>query len=184
MLIKHEVLQTLAKTGASEDTISKAVDDDWAFAEEEAEQTLTTSAGSTDSFASDKPAAQEKTTEGTQYTTPAQGDAEDPKVQKFQVKLAEQHKMLDDGKAEVSEPTFEQALGEMLIQHRPKRFSTLVLGGPGQVGKSSFAQSILGKTVTPTVQCQGLGKDLPSLREFCPDWHQCIVFDEVDWNNS
>ena len=61
-----------------------------------------------------------------------------------------------------------------------KRFNTLVLRGPTQLGKTSYAESIFGETATLTVQCQGLGKDLPSLREFCRDTHKCIVFDEVD----
>ena len=184
MLVKHEVLQTVAKIGPSEDTNSKAVDDDWAFAEKEAEQTLKTSAGSTDLPVSDKPAAQEKTLHGTQYTTTTQQDAEDPKIQHFQDKLAEWHKMFDEGKKEIFEPKFEQASGEMLIRHPPKRFPLLVLRYPSQVGRDSFAQSILGKAATPSVQCQGLGKDLPSLRKFRPDAHKCIVFDEDDWNKS
>ena len=61
-----------------------------------------------------------------------------------------------------------------------KRFITLVLRGPTQLGKTSYAESIFGEDATLTVQCQGLGKDLPSLREFCRDTHKCIVFDEVD----
>ena len=61
-----------------------------------------------------------------------------------------------------------------------KRFNTLVLRGPTQLGKTSYAESIFGESATLTVQCQGLGKDLPSLREFCRDTHKCIVFDEVD----
>ena len=61
-----------------------------------------------------------------------------------------------------------------------KRFNTLVLRGPTQLGKTSYAESIFGEAATLTVQCQGLGNDLPSLREFCRDTHKCIVFDEVD----
>ena len=61
-----------------------------------------------------------------------------------------------------------------------KRFNTLVLRGPTQLGKTTYAESIFGESETLTVQCQGLGKDLPSLREFCRDTHKCIVFDEVD----
>ena len=77
MLVKMEVLRALAKIGASEETISKAVDDDWAFAEEETEQTRKTNAGSTGSAASDEPAAQDKTSKGTQCTTSTQGKAEE-----------------------------------------------------------------------------------------------------------
>lgn len=61
-----------------------------------------------------------------------------------------------------------------------KRFNTLVLRGPTQLGKTSYAENIFGEEATLTVQCQGLGKDLPSLREYCRDTHKCIVFDEVD----
>ena len=184
MMDKHVVLQTVAKIEPGEDTNSKAVDDDSAFAEEEAEQTLKTSAGSTDSSASDKQTALEKTTKGTQDAASTQGDAQDIKFQKFQMQLAEWHKMFDEEKTEVFEPKFEQTLGKMLIQHPPKRVPLVVLRYPAQVGKASFAQSILGKTATPSVQCQGRGKDLPSLREFRPDLHKCIVFDEVDGNKS
>ena len=61
-----------------------------------------------------------------------------------------------------------------------KRFNTLVLRGPTQLGKTSYAEAIFGESSTLTVQCQGLGRDLPSLREYCRDTHRCIVFDEVD----
>ena len=60
-----------------------------------------------------------------------------------------------------------------------KRFPVLLLRGPSQLGKTSFAESVFGESVTLTVQCQGLGDDLPSLREFDRDVHQCIVFDEI-----
>ena len=108
MMDKHVVLQTVAKIGPGEDTNSKAVDDDSAFAEEEAEQTLKTSAASTDSSASDKRAAQEKTTKGTQDAASTQGDAQDANFQKFQIHLAEWHKMFDEEKTEILEPKFEQ----------------------------------------------------------------------------
>ena len=45
-----------------------------------------------------------------------------------------------------------------------KRFNTLVLRGPTQLGKTSYAESIFGESATLTVQRQGLGRDLPSLR--------------------
>ena len=68
MLVKEEVLKTLAKIGASEETINK-VGDDWTFAEEEEELTPNTNAGSTGSSASEKPAAPETMTKATQSTT-------------------------------------------------------------------------------------------------------------------
>ena len=44
-LVKSEVLRALVNIGANAEVISKAKDDDWAFAEEETEQTRNTSAG-------------------------------------------------------------------------------------------------------------------------------------------
>ena len=61
-----------------------------------------------------------------------------------------------------------------------KRFNTLLLRGPTQLGKTSYAESIFGEVATLTLQRQGLGKNLPSLREFCGDTHKCIVFYNVD----
>ena len=119
MLVKQEVQRALRKIGASEETIRKAVDDDWAFAEDETQQTRQTSVGSTGSSASEKPAAQEKTSKGTQCTTSTQGKAEDPRVQKFQVKLAELRKMLDEKKTEEFKPKFQEASGEIEIQLPP-----------------------------------------------------------------
>ena len=119
MLVMQEVQRALRKIGASEETISKAVDDDWAFAEDETQQTRNTSVGSTGSSASEKPAAQEKTSKGTQCTTSTQGKAEDPRVQKFQVKLAELRKMLDEKKTEEFKPKFQEASGEIEIQLPP-----------------------------------------------------------------
>lgn len=60
-----------------------------------------------------------------------------------------------------------------------KRFETLLLKGETRLGKTSFAENIFGEDATLTVQCQGLGTDLPSLRDFDRDVHRCIVFDEV-----
>lgn len=62
-----------------------------------------------------------------------------------------------------------------------KRFPVLLLRGVSQLGKTSFAESVFGEEVTLTVQCQGLGDDLPSLREFDRDVHECIVFDEISY---
>jgi hypothetical protein len=56
-----------------------------------------------------------------------------------------------------------------------KRFNTVVLRGPTQLGKTSYAESIFSEVAMLTVQCQGLDKDLPSLREFCGDTHKCTV---------
>ena len=109
MLVKQEVLRTLARIGASDETISKAEDDDWAFAEEQEDFTPNTNAGSTGSSASEKPATPETMTRATQSATTTQANAEDPKVQKIQVKLAELRKMLNEKKTEVFEPKFEEA---------------------------------------------------------------------------
>ena len=115
LLVRQEVAKALAKIGASDETISKAVDDDWAFAEEE-ELAPNTNAGSTGSSASEKPAAPETMTQATQPTTTTQENAEDPKLQKIQVKLAELRKKLNEKKTEVFEPTFEDASSEIEIQ--------------------------------------------------------------------
>ena len=116
MLVKERALKMLAKIGASDETISKAADDDWAFSEEEEELAPNTNAGSTGSSASEKPAAPETMTKATQSTTTTQENAEDPKVQKIQVKLAELRKKLNEKKTEVFEPTFEDASSEIEIQ--------------------------------------------------------------------
>ena len=42
-----------------------------------------------------------------------------------------------------------------------------------------FAQSFWGDKQTLTMQCQGLGDDLPSLRQPDRSQHMCIVMDEV-----
>ena len=119
MLVKHEVLKALVQIGANDDTISKAVDKDWTFADEDTEQTRKTSAESATSSASDAAAVQEKTAKGKECTTSTQGYAEDPSVQKFHVKVAELRKMLSEKKTEVFEPKFEEASGEMEIQLPP-----------------------------------------------------------------
>ena len=62
---------------------------------------------------------------------------------------------------------------------RLRRFKVLVLRGNSQAGKTMFAQSLLGENSTLTVQCQGLGDDLPSLRQLDRSQHSCVVFDEV-----
>ena len=119
MLVKQEVLKALDKIGASNETIRKAVDDDWAFAEEESELTPNTNAGSKGSSASEKPADPETMTKATQSTTTTHADEEDPKVQKIRVKLAELRKMMSEKKPEVFEPKFEEESGEIEIQLPP-----------------------------------------------------------------
>ena len=137
MLVKHEVLRALAKIGASEETINQAVDDDWDFAEDEPEPIRNTNAGSTGSTASDKPAGQKKTTKEPQCTTSTQENVEDPKVQKFQVKLAELRKMLDERKREVFEPKFEERSGEMEI-HLPPNVENLDHWGTAVVQQGKY----------------------------------------------
>ena len=84
MLERQEDLKTLAKIGASDDSISKAVDDEWAFADDAKELTPNTNARSTGSSASENPAAPKTMTKATQCTTTAQADAANPKVRKIQ----------------------------------------------------------------------------------------------------
>ena len=84
MLVKQEVLKALDKIGASNETIRKAVDDDWAFADDAKELTPNTNARSTGSSASENPDAPKTMTKATQSTTTAQADAANPKVQKIQ----------------------------------------------------------------------------------------------------
>ena len=115
-LVRQEVAKALAKIGASDETISKAADDDWAFSEEEKELAPNTNAGSTGSTASEKPAAPETMTKATQSTTTTQENAEDPIIQKIQIKLAELRKQLNEKKTEVFQPTFEDASNEIEIQ--------------------------------------------------------------------
>ena len=98
MLVKREVLRALASIGASAETMDKVVNDDWAFAEEDTVKSRKTIAEATGSSSSDTPAAQEKTTEETQYTTSTQEDAED----QFQRQsLHEFRQMLYEQKTEV-----------------------------------------------------------------------------------
>ena len=72
----------------------------------------------------------------------------------------------------------------MEIQLLPKRLNPLVLRGLTQLGKTSFAESIFGGSSALTNQRDGLGKEMPSLREICPDTCKCIVFDEDELNKS
>ena len=74
---------------------------------------------------------------------------------------------------------------EWLRQYSPDviekstRFKLLLLIGTTSSGKSRKACSIFGHKNTLVVNCQGLGSNLPSLRNFRRTEHLCIVFDEV-----
>jgi len=59
------------------------------------------------------------------------------------------------------------------------RFKALVLCGATQTAKTQKALSFYGPNHTLIVNCQGLGTNLPSLREFNREIHKCIVFDEA-----
>lgn len=59
------------------------------------------------------------------------------------------------------------------------RFKALLLVGNTECGKSRKATSIFGHSRTLVVNCQGLGSNLPSLRNFRRSEHSAIVFDEA-----
>ena len=59
------------------------------------------------------------------------------------------------------------------------RSSCLLLRGESQAGKTRQGASILGIQRTLIVNCQGLQTALPSLREYCRNTHDAIVFDEI-----
>lgn len=59
------------------------------------------------------------------------------------------------------------------------RFKPLLLLGDTSSGKSRKACSIFGHARTLVVNCQGLGSNLPSLRNFRRSEHSAIVFDEA-----
>ena len=58
------------------------------------------------------------------------------------------------------------------------RFQSLLLKGESQSGKTRKAISIFGHSRSLVVNCQGLGSNLPSLRQFSREKHLCIIFDE------
>ena len=60
-----------------------------------------------------------------------------------------------------------------------RRFKFLVLRGDSQAGKTVFAENLWGEAKTIVLQCQGLGSDLPSIRDLDRADHKCIVFDEI-----
>jgi hypothetical protein len=59
------------------------------------------------------------------------------------------------------------------------RFRPLLLRGRSRTGKTSKAMSLFGISHTLSVNCQGLGTSLPSIRGFDRSRHRCIVWDEV-----
>ena len=58
------------------------------------------------------------------------------------------------------------------------RFPFLVLHGPSQYGKTSFAVSIFGPAATLVVGCQNVQQ--PNLTRFDRTLHKCLVFDECE----
>ena len=60
------------------------------------------------------------------------------------------------------------------------RYMILVLKGPSQYGKTSFAQSLFGKQYTHVVNCENVVE--PCLSRFKSNVHQCIVFDECPYS--
>ena len=139
LLVKHEVLRVLTSVGASAETMDKVVNDDWAFAEEDTVKSRKTIAEATGSSSSDTPAAQEKTTEETQYTTSTQEDAEDPMLQ--HLSLHEFRQMLHKQKTEEFEPKFPETSVGMEIKFPPnvkslEHWGTAVVQQGKYAGKS------------------------------------------------
>ena len=62
---------------------------------------------------------------------------------------------------------------------KPLRHKSLLLRCVSQSGKSQKGTSLFGYAHTLTVNCQGLGDNLPSLRAFIKGEHLCILFDEI-----
>ena len=71
-------------------------------------------------------------------------------------------------------------LGQYAIMPKPMRFRTLLLNGISGSGKSQKGVSLFGFKNTLTVNCQGLGVNLPSLRLYVKGIHLCILFDEIN----
>jgi hypothetical protein len=69
---------------------------------------------------------------------------------------------------------------EAASKDRALRFMPLLLQGQSQSGKTRKAISLWGHARTMVVNCQGLQNHLPSLKEFDPQRHSCILFDEVN----
>ena len=80
-----------------------------------------------------------------------------------------------------SHPVIDQFLEEHRKQQTQPHFraSCLLLRGQSQSGKTRKANSLFGVSRTLSVNCQGLGTALPSLRAFNRDLHDAIAFDEI-----
>ena len=64
--------------------------------------------------------------------------------------------------------------------HRSEwRYKLLLLPGASRIGKSIRAKTLFDPMRCFLVNCQGLGLDLPSLREFDRAFHQVIIWDEI-----
>ena len=59
------------------------------------------------------------------------------------------------------------------------RAPCLLLRGQSQAGKTRMANSLLGFARTLSLNCQGLGTALPSLRAYSPDLYDAMAFDEI-----
>ena len=77
-------------------------------------------------------------------------------------------------------------IDRFMMQFNPKsmagatRFMCLLLRGPSRSGKSLRAQALHGAEATLTVNCQGLGRSLPSIKQFERSKHVSILWDEID----
>ena len=78
----------------------------------------------------------------------------------------EVQRWIDEHRADLNTPHF--------------RARCLLLRGPSRAGKTQKAMSLFGYKATLVVNCQGLGTNLPSLREYDRARHSAIVWDEVD----
>ena len=80
------------------------------------------------------------------------------------------HHVIDEWLRQYSEEQVDKTL----------RFKPLLLQGESQTGKTRKGLSLFGSSRTLVVNCQGLGKNLPSLRSFDHQRHSCILFDEAN----
>ena len=78
-------------------------------------------------------------------------------------------------------PVIDQFLEEHRKQQQRPHFraSCLLLRGQSQSGKTRKANSLFGVSRTLSVNCQGLGTALPSLRAFSHELYDAIAFDEI-----
>jgi hypothetical protein len=107
------------------------------------------------------------------------------------ITMAEENQLIDQAEAgallelQASLGAFrpDPRIDEWMLQYTSSRmlmrYHTLLLRGQSRSGKSQKAMSLFGIPRTLIVNCQGLGKSLPSLREFRKEKHACIVFDEI-----